>query len=292
MSRELDRESFRRLIESAPLASIDLLVTDPHGRLLVGRRRNEPAKGFYFVPGGRIKKDETNAAALERIGQNELGIDGLVWDPSAVVGVFDHHYETNALGEQGISTHYVVVAYRLEVDSEFAPPREQHDAYEWITPEELSGASDLPIHPNTRAYHAVLIRRIDEVQYALINSKRDAANSLVWQTPVVGLTGLAFLFTVLLAGDTSRQGRWIAAILAMAISAGTIQLTTRHRDHEVLLAKIAHRYEVERGLFEMNAKPIWNGRLSRLSSVRVWQTLFAIAFASALIAAIVVPDLG
>jgi hypothetical protein len=39
---------------SAPLVSFDLIIRDPDGRALLRLRTNDPAKGFYFVPGGRI----------------------------------------------------------------------------------------------------------------------------------------------------------------------------------------------------------------------------------------------
>jgi hypothetical protein len=47
---------FACVVRCAPLPSIDLIIMDPDSRVLVGLRTNEPAKDYYFVPGGIIRK--------------------------------------------------------------------------------------------------------------------------------------------------------------------------------------------------------------------------------------------
>jgi colanic acid biosynthesis protein WcaH len=63
MTRIVGDDNFAQVIRLAPLVSIDLIIRDPIQDVLVALRTNEPAKGFYFVPGGRIRKDETIQAA-------------------------------------------------------------------------------------------------------------------------------------------------------------------------------------------------------------------------------------
>ena len=70
----LPRQEFLAVVKTTPLVSLDLLVQDRQGRVLLGMRKNEPARGFWFVPGGRIMKDEALAAAFERILDAELGL--------------------------------------------------------------------------------------------------------------------------------------------------------------------------------------------------------------------------
>src|SRR5204863_8278325 len=64
---------FAEVIRLTPLVAIDLIVRSPEAKVLVGRRVNEPAKGLLFVPGSRISKNETRAAAFKRITREELG---------------------------------------------------------------------------------------------------------------------------------------------------------------------------------------------------------------------------
>jgi hypothetical protein len=66
-------DEFAHVIRLAPLVSIDLIIRDGEQNILVALRTNEPAKGLYFVPGGRIRKDETIANAFVRILANETG---------------------------------------------------------------------------------------------------------------------------------------------------------------------------------------------------------------------------
>ncbi|CAG9168787.1 GDP-mannose mannosyl hydrolase [Cupriavidus pinatubonensis] len=145
----LPTDAFRLAVASVPLVSIDFLVRDAGGRYLVGQRRNAPAQGWWFVPGGRIRKNERIAEALARLQREELGA-ARVGVPR-FVGMFEHFYDTNFACEPGSSTHYVVMAYALELEgSAPALPADQHGAYRWLTPAELR--ADPGVHAYTRAY--------------------------------------------------------------------------------------------------------------------------------------------
>ena len=61
------------IIKATPLVSIDLVIRNPTGKVLLGKRINRPAKGYWFVPGGRIIKNETIGHALKRIFKAEVG---------------------------------------------------------------------------------------------------------------------------------------------------------------------------------------------------------------------------
>ena len=112
----LDEASFLDVIDRTPLVSIDLVVADREKRILCGWRVNEPARGFWFVPGGRILKGEMLDEAFGRIATAELGNGDWRRSESRLLGVFEHLYETNFASVPGIGTHYVVLAYRIAVD--------------------------------------------------------------------------------------------------------------------------------------------------------------------------------
>jgi colanic acid biosynthesis protein WcaH len=146
----LDNELFRTVVDAAPLVSIDLIVENAHGEVLLGRRRNPPAQGSWFVPGGRVRKNETLKKAFARLAQEELGVE-LNIEAALCVGVFEHFYDTDFAGTADSSTHYVVLAYRLRLDltRDTLPPA-QHEDYRWMQP--AKAASDPEVHPNTQAY--------------------------------------------------------------------------------------------------------------------------------------------
>lgn len=52
----LDATTFETVIVYTPLVSIDLLVKNRKGEYLFGLRKNRPAQGYWFVPGGRLQK--------------------------------------------------------------------------------------------------------------------------------------------------------------------------------------------------------------------------------------------
>lgn len=50
MVQRLSTEEFKQVVSLTPLVAIDLLVRNAHDELLVGKRVNPPAQGFWFVP--------------------------------------------------------------------------------------------------------------------------------------------------------------------------------------------------------------------------------------------------
>ena len=101
----LESRSFKVIVENALLVSIDLcLVSD--SKILFGKRNNEPLKGNWFTPGGRIHKNESWQHALLRICEVEVGLRGILIEDFSLMGVWDHFYINSVFGKV-ISTHYV-----------------------------------------------------------------------------------------------------------------------------------------------------------------------------------------
>jgi colanic acid biosynthesis protein WcaH len=152
MTDPLGEAQFADVVRLAPLVSIDLVIKDPDGAVLVGLRTNAPAKGFYFVPGGRIRKNETVRNAFARILQAEIGCQA-PFESARFLGVFEHLYPDDRYGRQESGTHYVVLAY--EVPFGVRPDivlDDQHDTHRWMSAAALRAAAD--VHPYTKAYFA------------------------------------------------------------------------------------------------------------------------------------------
>ena len=146
--RWLDEETFKCVVKCAPLVSIDLIVENKNGEILLGRRKNSPAKNFLFVPGGRILKGETIFKAFDRITFSELGRI-IPISIAEFVGVFEHFYNDSFFGND-ITTHYIVLAYKLVNVDNLNLPKLQHTEYLWLSPESILGRED--VHPYTKAY--------------------------------------------------------------------------------------------------------------------------------------------
>jgi len=146
----MESERLLEIIGATPLVSIDLILENPQGEILLGIRTNQPAQGYWFVPGGRIRKNEPLADAFRRISAAELGKE-LSIDGAELLGAFDHIYDDNFLGTAGINTHYVALGYKVKTADEFAVVSdEQHSSMQWWPKDRL--LNDPQVHENTKRY--------------------------------------------------------------------------------------------------------------------------------------------
>ena len=135
----LPGETFKSVIQHTPLISIDLIVKNEQGEVLLGKRVNAPAKGCWFVPGGRLRKNETLDDAFIRLVREELGIEsGGTRADAKFLGVFEHFYDDCVFGDD-VSTHYVVIGYELYLTSNFTQqlPLKQHLNYQLFEEEKI-----------------------------------------------------------------------------------------------------------------------------------------------------------
>ncbi len=141
----LPLDTFKIVVDSTPLISVDLIVKKDD-KILLGKRVNKPAKGYYFSVGGSIFKNETILEAQKRVAKEELN---LTLDKELkFIGVFEHFYEDSIFEE--VSTHYVNLAFELEVDTLDNLPKDQHSEYKWFTLDEL--LQDNLVHPYVKEY--------------------------------------------------------------------------------------------------------------------------------------------
>ena len=141
----LDDTTFKTIIDSAPLISIDILLKKDN-KFLLGRRVNKPAKGYFFSTGGRINKNESIDNAMARVALNELNIE--LKSIPKFIGVFEHFYNDSIY--KNVSTHYVDIAYEYEVKEIPDLPTEQHSEYKWFTIDELLESKQ--VHKYTKDY--------------------------------------------------------------------------------------------------------------------------------------------
>jgi len=146
-------EDFKIVVKNTPLISIDFIVRneDTEG-ILLGKRVNKPAFGYYFTLGGRVLKDESIEKAQKRIFKNELGFD-LNQIPK-FLGIFEHFYNDSFV-DDNISTHYVNMGYEINISQSLINqfenlPKEQHSYYKWFSLKELLNSNE--VHKYTKDY--------------------------------------------------------------------------------------------------------------------------------------------
>lgn len=134
----LPDETFKSIIQYTPLISIDLIVRNEKGEVLLGKRVNAPAKGNWFVPGGRVRKNETLDNAFIRLLREELGIEsGITRIDAKFLGIFEHFYNDCVFGND-VSTHYVVIAYEIKINFILNIIKtSQHNSFLWYAENDI-----------------------------------------------------------------------------------------------------------------------------------------------------------
>lgn len=119
-------------------------------------------------------------------------------------------------------------------------------------------------------------------------ARRASYDTLLWQTPALGLTAQAFLLTLALGAQVSPLGRAVAAALASGLALMTLQLMSKHRQHETRDAKLFEQIEDEHHFAALIGHKLHGPpptarltgrspaalarRFSRTSSYRLWLT--------------------
>ncbi len=102
-------------------------------------------------------------------------------------------------------------------------------------------------------------------QYAIVASRRQQWDTLLWQMPTMALTGEAFLFTISLGGNTSQTGRIVASVLALVVAVASLHSLSAHRLSELTESRWLHEHEILQGAQEVHGLS-WRER--RMETVR------------------------
>lgn len=146
----LSPEKYLAVISMTHVVTVDLLIKNRDGKIMLCKHKNAPVKGFYFVPGGTIYKDETVKEGAYRMLLWEFGINIKLRSRC----VSEHIYDTNfcdARDSKGniISTRYICFAFDADLDENIF--EEQHSDILWLTPEEILTRED--VHEYIKLYY-------------------------------------------------------------------------------------------------------------------------------------------
>lgn len=145
----LEDADFNKVVSLAPLISIDLIIKNNDDKYLLGKRKFNPAKDYWFVPGGRIRKGEEISAAFQRICENEIGVNQSI-SKADFLGVYEHFYNNSSFSDE-VSTHYVVLAFSVMLESEKVDfPMEQNIEFRWFSREMIFSEDE--VHNYSKCY--------------------------------------------------------------------------------------------------------------------------------------------
>ena len=148
----LSKKKYLEIIKSTTLTAIDMIFLFDN-KILLGFRKNKPAKNYWFTPGCRTGKNETQKQGMNRVAITECGID--LNDKKLIkniklLGVYDHIYNDN-FDNDDFGTHYVVNSYLIELN--YKPDLildNQHEKLEWFDINEI--INNESVHKNVKIY--------------------------------------------------------------------------------------------------------------------------------------------
>jgi ADP-ribose pyrophosphatase YjhB (NUDIX family) len=131
----IPEDIYSQIVCFMPIPCVDLLVEDSEGRILLIRRANNPAKGQWWFPGGRVHYLETRAQAAKRKLREECGLNVLQMKE---LGAYDVilDMDGDADPHHGITTLFHVMINRGGLVTIGA----QSIDYDWRTPRKWMSA--------------------------------------------------------------------------------------------------------------------------------------------------------
>lgn len=154
--RMLSQDDYYQAVKLTQVVSVDILLC-VDSKYLLGKRLNNPAKGYLFNPGGRVFKEESIPDAVKRVFEDEIG-PILPRENFRFLGVYEHQYPNNFRDDK-FGTHYVSMLYTLNIDSwDFTKYQEivagsmkaQHSETAWMTSEEILKSPK--VHPYVKDF--------------------------------------------------------------------------------------------------------------------------------------------
>ncbi len=150
MIKILDKNLWKIIVENMPIPAKDLLFYSKNKGLLMGKRMNKPAKNYYFVPGGRVFKNESRNDAIKRISIQEVDLS---IDPEECfsIGVYDHYYDDSIWENTKITTHYIIEAILIPIkdNQKIFNVDSQHSEFIWIN---QTNVDNLNVHKYSKKY--------------------------------------------------------------------------------------------------------------------------------------------
>lgn len=112
----IPQATYEKIVKCMPIVSVEaLIVVD--GKLLFLRRNNEPVKGEWWFPGGRVRKGESLEQALFREVKEETGMET---NFCKLINVYSRVFPER---------HDITIAYLCSTNSSKVVLNEEHSEY-------------------------------------------------------------------------------------------------------------------------------------------------------------------
>jgi 8-oxo-dGTP diphosphatase len=146
---------YSRILRVMPIPCVDLLVVDDPGRVLLLLRRNEPAAGQWWFPGGRVQFGEQRRDAAKRKLEEECGLSSTQFQE---IGTFDLLLDSGP----NQRSHAITTLFRVQIPSGHNIRFDsQSSEASWLSPREWLGRE---LHPFVRNGLSLIVAGADSRQ--------------------------------------------------------------------------------------------------------------------------------
>lgn len=120
----------RRIYPSQPVVGVGAIVLN-QGRMLLEKRKNEPGKGKWSIPGGVVELGEDLLQSVIREVKEETGLD------VAVSGLIDVVDSISFDEKDAVKYHFVIIDYLVDVKKGEPEPASDADELRWVPFDEI-----------------------------------------------------------------------------------------------------------------------------------------------------------
>ncbi|KSW29823.1 DUF4916 domain-containing protein [Cellulomonas sp. B6] len=267
--RRLPADSWRWATDHLPIACVDVLpvARDADGAVThVGLiRRDSPWGEVWCHVGGRQERLESvHDAARRTLDESLSPVDDVVPSPEPFL-VQEYFPDVRPGAGVDPRKHAVAVCFTADVPAGRALRARGSEArgFAWFEVGALPEPSTLWPGSLRMVQRAVAPApdtsgtsgTADELAaYESLSAREVSLNELMWQTPALAMTAMAFLLTIAL-GDGAAWQRALAGALSAVVAVASAQLLAKHSAGAIADADALHALETRRGMLPVHAPP-------------------------------------
>jgi len=109
----IEESLYKDIIRSIPILCVDVIIKIDEKFLLL-KRTQQPLKGEWWVPGGRVKLSETIEDAAKRKLKEELSVSLDEYSKINLVGIYEDFFDNSSYGNHRYHTVSHVYEIALE----------------------------------------------------------------------------------------------------------------------------------------------------------------------------------
>lgn len=121
----ISKKQYKRILRLMPVITVDGVILHNNRYLLI-KRENEPLKGRFWTPGGRVYKGEKITDALKRKMKEECGLDVKI---ISLMGFYEDFYPKNEFNIDYV--HTVSFVYMALANTDKVVLDNQSSEYKW-----------------------------------------------------------------------------------------------------------------------------------------------------------------